>query len=220
MSKITVQVSDSISVAPDTIVMNMCVNYESKQYDLAFNKGVALCKQILDVLSKYTNRVELGSKYVYERKQKVESKEDNKTTTSYEKCGYTFDTLVTAKFPQDFNKMGNLLNELEEFKGSFTVHFSYGLDDTELYKNRLLEHLMNLASTKATVLAKASGLTIKGVSSIQYNKPVENMSYYSYNSFCDEDSFDVDGFGDVMNVENAKQITLTDSVTVSYKVKG
>ena len=220
MSKITVQVSDSISVAPDTIVMNMCVNYESKQYDLAFNKGVALCKQILDVLSKYTNRVELGSKYVYERKQKVESKEDNKTTTSYEKCGYTFDTLVTAKFPQDFNKMGNLLNELEEFKGSFTVHFSYGLDDTELYKNRLLEHLMNLASTKATVLAKASGLTIKGVSNIQYNKPVENMSYYSYNSFCDEDSFDVDGFGDVMNVENAKQITLTDSVTVTYKVKG
>ena len=32
MSKITVQVSDSISVAPDTIVMSLCINYESKQY--------------------------------------------------------------------------------------------------------------------------------------------------------------------------------------------
>ena len=215
MSKITVQVSDSISVAPDTIVMNMCVNYESKQYDLASNKGVALCKQILDVLSKYTNRVELGSKYVYERKQKVESKEDNKTTTSYEKCGYTFDTLVTAKFPQDFNKMGNLLNELEEFKGSFTVHFSYGLDDTELYKNRLLEHLMNLASTKATVLAKASGLTIKGVSNIQYSKQNWDTSTYGLrctNNFSDSNS--------VIGTEMAKPIVLTDSVTVTYKTKG
>lgn len=39
MSKITIQVSDSISVAPDTIVMNLHIGYDSREYDLCFNKG-------------------------------------------------------------------------------------------------------------------------------------------------------------------------------------
>lgn len=213
MSKITIQVSDSISVAPDTIIMSLYINYESKQYDLAFNKGVALCKQILDVLSKYTNRVELGSKYVYERKKKVESKKDNKTTTYYRKYGYTFETSVTAKFPQEFNKLNDLLNELKKFEGSYTVSFSYCLDDTELYKNKLLEHLIDLANIKAVILSKASNLKLKGISSIQYSKPSYDTSVYGMrymNNLSDSDS--------VIGTERAKQIVLTDSVT--YKTKG
>ena len=215
MSKITVQVSDSISVAPDTIVMNMCVNYESKQYDSAFNKGVALCKQILDILSKYTNRVELGSKYVYERKKKVESKKGDKLTTYYRKCGYTFDTLVTAKFSQDFDKLNDLLNELEEFGGSYTVNFSYCLDDTELYRNKLLEHLMSLASTKASIIAKASGLELKGISNIQYNK--QNWDTSTYGLRCVNNLSDSNS---IIGTETAKPIVLTDFVTVTYKTKG
>lgn len=39
MSKITVQVSDSMSVAPDTIVMNLHIGYDSREYDLCFNMG-------------------------------------------------------------------------------------------------------------------------------------------------------------------------------------
>lgn len=39
MSKITVQVSDSISVAPDTIVTNLHIGYSSREYDLYFDKG-------------------------------------------------------------------------------------------------------------------------------------------------------------------------------------
>ena len=215
MSKITVQVSDSISVAPDTIVMSLYINYESKQYDSAFNKGVALCKQILDVLSKYTNRVELGSKYVYERKKKVESKKDNKTTTYYRKYGYTFETSVTAKFSQEFNKLNDLLNELDELKGSYTVSFSYCLDDTESYKNKLLEHLIDLANIKAAILSKASNLELKGISSIQYSKPSYDTSVYGMrcmNNLSDSNS--------VIGTEMAKQIVLTDSVTVTYKTKG
>lgn len=38
MSKITVQVSDSISVAPDTIVMNLHIGC-SREYDSYSNKG-------------------------------------------------------------------------------------------------------------------------------------------------------------------------------------
>lgn len=39
MSKIMIQVSDSISVAPDTIVMNLHIGYGSREYNLCFNKG-------------------------------------------------------------------------------------------------------------------------------------------------------------------------------------
>lgn len=74
MSKITVQVSDSISVAPDTIVLYLSVNYKNKQYNSCFNKGVDYCKSIIDILAKYSNRVEIGNKYVTEDKKRVETK--------------------------------------------------------------------------------------------------------------------------------------------------
>lgn len=40
MSKITVQVTDTLSVAPDTIVLYLSINYKNKQYNSCFNEGI------------------------------------------------------------------------------------------------------------------------------------------------------------------------------------
>lgn len=215
MSKITVQVSDSISVAPDTIVMFLNVNYKGKQHKDCFNNGVDYCKKVLDVVSKYTNRTEIGNKYVYEDKKRVETKKGDKITTYYRRNGFIFNTLITAKFSSDFDELDDLVKDLEEFNEYCTLNFSYCLEDAEKYKNDLLKHLVKLAKTKADVLAKASNLTIAGVDSIQYNKPSFDTAVYGMRSMNIENSTQ-----SILGTETAKPIQLSDSVIIIYKTKG
>lgn len=215
MSKITVQVSDSISVAPDTIVMCLNVNYKGKQHKTCFDSGVDYCHKVLEVLSKYTNRVEIGNKYVYEDKKRVETKKGNKITSYYRRNGFIFNTLITAKFSSGFDMLDNLVKDLEEFNEYCSVNFSYCLEDTEKYKDELLSHLVELARVKADILAKASNLTIVGVDSIQYNKSNYNTTVYGMR--CVDMNNNTQS---ILGTETAKPVQLSDSVVVIYKTKG
>lgn len=215
MSKITVQVTDTLSVAPDTIVLYLSVNYKNKQYNSCFAEGVDHCKNIMDILAKYSNRVEIGNKYVTEDKKRVETKKGATSSVFYRRVGYVFNTLITAKFSSEFNKLDYLTKELEPFNSFLTMSYSYCLDDTETYKDKLLEKLVDLARKKADILANASGLSISGIREIYYNKPDYGTTMYSMR--CADMS---NSLQSVVGTEMAKPITLSDSVTVVYKTKG
>lgn len=215
MSKITVQVTDTLSVAPDTIVLYLSINYKNKQYNHCFNEGVDYCKSIMDILAKYSNRVEIGNKYVTEDKKRVETKKGDTSSVSYRRVGYIFNTLITVKFSSEFNKLDYLTKELEPFNSFLTMSYSYCLDDTETYKDKLLEKLVDLARKKADILAKASGLSISGISEIYYNKPDYGTTMYGMRCANMSNSLQ-----SVVGTEMAKPITLSDSVTVVYKTKG
>lgn len=215
MSKITVQVTDTLSVVPDTIVLYLSINYKNKQYNSCFNEGVGYCKSIMDILAKYSNRVEIGNKYVTEDKKRVETKKGDTSSVSYRRVGYTFNTLITVKFSSEFDKLDYLTKELESFNSFLTMSYSYCLDDTETYKDKLLEKLVDLARKKADILAKASGLSISGISEIYYNKPDYGNTMYGMR--CADMS---NSLQSVVGTEMAKPITLSDSVTVIYKTKG
>lgn len=111
--------------------------------------------------------------------------------------------------------MGLLNKRVRTFNSFVTVSYSYCLDDTETYKDKLLEKLVDLARNKADILARASGLSISGISKIYYNKPDYGNTMYGMR--CADMS---NSLQSVVGTEMAKPITLSDSVTVVYKTKG
>lgn len=68
MSKITVQVTDTLSVAPDTIVLYLSVNYKNKQYNSCFNKGVDLARKKADILARASGLSISGISKIYYNK--------------------------------------------------------------------------------------------------------------------------------------------------------
>ena len=133
--------------------------------------------------------------------------------------GYRFEQSLKIEFPVDNERLGKILYELAASGVQTEFRIQYTVSDPEACRNELLERAVYDAREKAVVLAKAGGVGLGAISSIDYsfgNREIysEPVNFRSMKCAAAEDS--VGAFG--MNIV-ADNIDLDDSVTVCFEME-
>ena len=83
--------------------------------------------------------------------------------------GYRFQHMLKVEFPSDNERLGRILYALANCAVSPEFRLSYTVSDPETAKNELLGKTVQDAKEKATVLARAAGVTLQCIESIDYS---------------------------------------------------
>lgn len=133
--------------------------------------------------------------------------------------GYRYQHMMKVEFDSDNERLGDLLYALSsspirpEFRISFTVK------DPEAVKNELLEGAVHDSKAKAAVLARAAGVTLKEIQSVDYSwgeinlesRPMNRMLMADCTApMAAKECFD-------MNIE-PDDIEVSDTVTVVWEI--
>ena len=82
--------------------------------------------------------------------------------------GYRFQHMLKVEFPSDNQRLGRILYALANCAVSPEFRLSYTVSDPEAAKNELLAKAVGDAKEKASVLARAAGVTLQCIESIDY----------------------------------------------------
>ena len=131
--------------------------------------------------------------------------------------GYKFVHVLKLEFESDNDRLGKILYALTNSDIHPEFRISYTVKDPEVSKNELLGNAVKDAKTKATVLADASGVSLKNIQNIDYswgeiNFEVEPMRKDMISRcMLSEGSYDMDIEPD--------DIEVTDTVTVVWEIE-
>ena len=84
--------------------------------------------------------------------------------------GYRYEHVCKIEFDSDNERLGKILYALAHAAIQPELSFSYTVKDPEAAKNLLLHKAVEDAAAKAAVLAKASGVTLREIQSIDYSR--------------------------------------------------
>ena len=166
---IRVKGKGKISVKPDTIKITikaegLCWNYdetiEQSTQDTRILRD-ALKNAGLDPKDLKTTYFSIDSKY--------ESYHDKNNDYKDRFVGYEYEHRTYIKFKNDNKILGKVLYELAHCDVKVKFDIKYTVKDKEKVKNDLLEKAVEDSTTKAKVLAKASGVKLKEILNIDYS---------------------------------------------------
>ena len=83
--------------------------------------------------------------------------------------GYRFQHMLKVEFPSDNERLGRILYALANCAVSPEFRLSYTVSDPEAAKNELLAKAVEDAKEKAAVLARAAGVTLQCIESVDYS---------------------------------------------------
>lgn len=207
---IRVKGKGKISVKPDTIKITikaegLCWNYgetiEQSTYDTRILRD-AVGKAGLDPKDLKTTYFSIDSKY--------ESYRDKKDDYKEKFVGYKYEHRTYIKFENDNKILGKVLYELAHCDVKVKFDINYTVKDKEKVKNDLLEKAVEDSTTKAKVLAKASGVKLKEILNIDYSwgeidiysSPMDDLMVCKAAS-----TYDIDIEADDIDVQDTVTIT-------------
>ena len=144
-----------------------------------------------------------------------------KTTWKQRLAGYRFRHVLKVEFDSDNDRLGKILYALANNQ-SVTPEFriSYTVKDPEASKNRLLADAVKDSQKKAKVLAKAAGISLKELQSIDYSWGEISFEVSPMNRL-ESKMMVCDGAADCgsydMDIE-PDDIEVTDTVTVVWEI--
>lgn len=209
---IRVKGKGKISVKPDTIKITikaegLCWNYgetiEQSTQDTRILRD-ALKNAGLDPKDLKTTYFSIDSKY--------ESYRDKNDDYKEKFVGYEYEHRTYIKFENDNKILGKVLYELAHCDVKVKFDINYTVKDKEKVKNDLLEKAVKDSTTKAKVLAKASGVKLKEILNIDYSwgeidiysSPMDDWMVCEAKS-----SYDIDIEADDIDVQDTVTITWT-----------
>ena len=209
---IRVKGKGKISVKPDTIKIaikaeGLCWNYdetiEQSTQDTRILRD-ALKNAGLDPKDLKTTYFSIDSKY--------ESYRDKNDDYKEKFVGYEYEHRTYIKFENDNKILGKVLYELAHCDVKVKFDINYTVKDKEKVKNDLLEKAVEDSTTKAKVLAKASGVKLKEILNIDYSwgeidiysSPMDDWMVCEAKS-----SYDIDIEADDIDVQDTVTITWT-----------
>ena len=166
---IRVKGKGKISVKPDTIKITIKAEGLRWNYDETVEQSTkdtrilrdALEKAGLDPKNLKTTYFSIDSKY--------ESYRDKNDDYKEKFVGYEYEHRTYIEFENDNKILGKVLYELARCDVKVKFDINYTVKDKEKVKNDLLEKAVEDSTTKAKVLAKASGVKLKEILSIDYS---------------------------------------------------
>lgn len=209
---IRVKGKGKISVKPDTIKImikaeGLCWNYdetiEQSTQDTRILRD-ALKNAGLDPKDLKTTYFSIDSKY--------ESYRDKNDDYKEKFVGYEYEHRTYIEFENDNKILGKVLYELAHCDVKVKFDINYTVKDKEKVKNDLLEKAVEDSTTKAKVLAKASGVKLKEILNIDYSwgeidiysSPMDDWMVCEAKS-----SYDIDIEADDIDVQDTVTITWT-----------
>lgn len=207
---IRVKGKGKISVKPDTIKITikaegLCWNYDETIEQSTKETRIlrdALKNVGLDPKNLKTTYFSIDSKY--------ESYRDKNDDYKEKFVGYKYEHRTYIKFENDNKILGKVLYELAHCDVKVKFDINYTVKDKEKVKNDLLEKAVKDSTTKAKVLAKASGVKLKEILNIDYSwgeidiysSPMDDLMVREAKS-----SYDIDIEADDIDVQDTVTIT-------------
>ncbi|MBS5777689.1 MAG: SIMPL domain-containing protein [Finegoldia magna] len=166
---IRVKGKGKISVKPDTIKITIKAEGLRWNYDETVEQSTkdtrilrdALEKAGLDPKNLKTTHFSIDSKY--------KSYHDKNNDYKEKFVGYEYNHRAYIEFDNDNKILGRVLYELAHCDVKVKFEINHTVKDKEKVKNDLLEKAVEDSTTKAKVLAKASGVKLKEILSIDYS---------------------------------------------------
>ncbi len=143
-----------------------------------------------------------------------------KNTWKQRFIGYKFEHAVKVEFESDNGRLGKLLYTLAHGPLQPEFRISYFVKDPEGSKNELLGKAVADAKDKASVLASAAGVVLKGIQSVDYSWGEINLEYHPMEkAMPTEDCLSVNSPADHydLNME-PDDMEVTDTVTVIWEI--
>lgn len=205
-----------IKVKPDVTRITMTLNGIKKDYAKTLEFSVEDTEKLKSILKPFgfestdvkTLRFDVDAEY-----------ESYQERNQYKRrfVGYKYEHVLKIEFDSDNKRLGKILYALAHAAIQPELRISYTVKDPEASKNLLLGKAVEDAVAKAGVLAKASGVSLKEIQSIDYSwgtinfevAPMRNMAMCA--DECAEKSFDMDIEPD--------DIEVSDTVTVVWEIK-
>ena len=209
---IRVKGKGKISVKPDTIKITikaegLCWNYdetiEQSTQDTRILRD-ALKNAGLDPKNLKTTHFSIDSKY--------KSYHDKNNDYKEKFVGYEYEHRTYIEFANDNKILGKVLYELAHCDVKVKFEINHTVKDKEKVKNDLLEKAVEDSTTKAKVLAKASGVKLKEILNIDYSwgeieiysSPMDDWMVCEAAS-----TYDIDIEADDIDVQDTVTITWT-----------
>ena len=131
--------------------------------------------------------------------------------------GYRFQHMLKVEFPSDNERLGRILYALANCAVSPEFRLSYTVRDPEAAKNELLAKAVEDAKEKASILARAAGVTLQCIESIDYSwgeidieyRPMERMAKAAQPLMAKSYALDIE----------PDDIELSDTVTVIWEIE-
>lgn len=214
--KIRVTGKGKISIKPDLIRLNIKVSDVLKKYEDCINKS----SKSIEELRKIIENSGLNPKDL----KTTEFSVDTEYKSYYENDiykrefqGYKYIHNLYINFPNDNDLLGKVLYELSKSKTDYEFSINYTVKDTESAKNKLLAKAVEDSKTKAKILAKASGVLLGEIISIDYSwdeieiysNPIDDFAINGAQSFDSKIDIDIE----------ADDIDLSDTVTIVWMIQ-
>ena len=160
----------TVRVKPDTTRLIITIEGIEKEYDKALRRTAEETQILQEILQELgferedlkTLNLDISPKYdsVYNEKRR-----------KYDETfiGYNYDHELKLEFPLDNSVLGKVLSALAASPIKPTFSILYTVRDQEQVKNSLLAKAVTDATEKAKVLAKAAGVTLKDIQTIDYS---------------------------------------------------
>lgn len=209
---IRVKGKGKISVKPDTIKITIKAEGLRWNYDETIEQSTYDTKMLRDALEKAgidpknlkTTHFSIDSKYERYRDRNDDYKDRF--------VGYKYEHRTYIEFDNDNKILGKVLYELAHCDVKVKFEINHTVKDKEKVKNDLLEKAVEDSTTKAKVLAKASGVKLKEILNIDYSwgeieiysSPMDDLMVCEAAS-----TYDIDIEADDIDVQDTVTITWT-----------
>lgn len=214
--KIRVTGKGKISIKPDLIRLNIKASDVLKKYEDCINKPSKSIKELRKIIENSglnpndlkTTEFSVDTEYKSYYENDIYKREFQ---------GYEYVHNLYINFPNDNDLLGKVLYELSKSKTDYEFSINYTVKDIESAKNKLLAKAVEDSKTKASILAKASGVLLGEIISIDYSwdeievfsKPIDDFVINKAQSFGSKIDIDIE----------ADDINMSDTVTVVWNIK-
>ena len=219
MRTIRVTGKGKLSVKPDTSRITMTLEGRYAEYGETLRRSSEDTETLKDVLAGFGfERTELKT-LQFSVDPEYEGYNDKDGIYRQRFVGYRFRHTLKVEFPSDNERLGKVLYALANCRVEPELRISYTVRDPEAAKNKLLGKAVMDSKGKAAVLARAAGVTLKEILSIDYSwgdgeletRPVNGLMMAKRSAAETAGSYDLDMVPD--------DIELSDTVTVVWELE-
>ncbi|MCR5072389.1 MAG: SIMPL domain-containing protein [Clostridiales bacterium] len=215
MKTIRITGKGNLKVRPDTTRITLTLNEVRREYADALRVSSEKTESLRDLLSGFgLARTDLKTLNFSVDTEYESYREKGEYKQRF--IGYRYRHVMKVEFPSDNERLGKILYGLSASPLSPEFRISYVVSDPEAKKNELLEKAVQDARTKAEVLTRAAGVTLKDIWSIDYSWGEVDFEVRPMNELPMLSKIDAEA-SLKMDIE-PDDIDMSDTVTVTWEV--
>ncbi len=213
----------NLSVKPDTVRLMMVLEGMQEEYDMAVEQSAQMTEKIKDLFEGLDFDRDAVKTLYFNISAEFENYQAKDKSWKQKFKGYKFTHRVKVEFPFDNKRLGKVLYALGHSAMQPEFSIEYTVMEPEKYKSELLAKAVTDSKQKAEVLAKAAGVSLGDIVTIDYaweeinfvTRPVEHMMLEGR---CMKRSMAADNAAYEVDI-NPDNINVSDNVTVIWEIR-